>query len=91
MDIKQISIVGQIMMYGTLVLSLYKTDIGDYYIDVDSAPDGYSMEENAHQLVDVNIFEGLVSNIMTSLTSKPEGNDQGCSGCCVEIVWSNGK
>ena len=41
--IRSVVIVGQIIMYGTLVLSICKDDAGRHYIYVDNAPDGYEM------------------------------------------------
>lgn len=88
--IRSVVIVGQIIMYGTLVLSICKDDAGRHYIYVDNAPDGYEMVNDECLEITEKQFTSLADSIRCLLNKKVETEDERCSDCYVEISDDNG-
>ena len=88
--IKKVVIVGQIMMYGTLILSMHKNEKELCCIDVDYAPDGCSMVHDATIEIFQDKFMSLLQNIIRLLDQIVEKEDEGCSDCYVELMDENG-
>ena len=83
--VNSIVVLGQIIMYGTLVLSIYKDAVSNYYIDVDYAPDGCAMISDESKEIEEQKYMFLVQKIQELLQIKNEFEDEGCSDCYVEI------
>lgn len=77
-------------MYGSLVLSLYKNDKSQYFIDVDYAPEGCAMVHDTSLEIKQKQFLSLVQTIKELLEKKVETDDYGCSDCYVEISDDKG-
>jgi len=88
--IKTVIIVGQIMMYGTLVLSVYKNDDEQCFIDVDYAPDGCAMVHDATVQIMQEQFSSLLQIISLLLDQNVETKDDGCSYCYVGLTDESG-
>lgn len=88
--IKKIVVFGQIIMYGTLVLSLYKDDKKHFHIDVDYAPDGCSIFHDASIEIERLQFLAIAQTILELLNKKVGTDDEGSSYCHVEIEKDKG-
>jgi len=88
--IKKIVVLGQIIMYGTLVLSLNTDDKKHFYIDVDYAPDGCSMFHDASTEIERLQFLTIAKTILELLNKNIGTDDEGSSYCYVEIEKDNG-
>ena len=89
-NIKTVVIVGRIIMYGTLFLSVYKNDELHCFIDVDYAPDGCAMVHDGTIEINNRQFLSLIKSIAQLLSMDIETDDEGCPDCYVKLTDENG-
>lgn len=82
---------GEIMMVGTLVLSIYKNHHDNlYYIDVDYAPDGNGMIHDSSVSIDENKFLSISHEIQKQIDMGCHDGDMGSFSGCIKIIDNTG-